>query len=193
MPSIVTRAELKDYCRDTITASDAFYDSALDAAELSVSQGCARQFVAAGAATPRVFRPSHPTVLRVDDCTAITSVSNFGSTVAAASYQLEPLNGRVASGEVRPFEQIRLLGTTWDPGNYDGQASVTVTASWGWASIPAPIKEAVKIIAKDILSNRDVRFGLVAVTDVAGITARTNPTVKQIIADYRRTEAFGIG
>ena len=61
-----------------------------------------------------------------------------------------------------------------------GAATVTVTARWGWQAIPSMIQESCKIIAKDVLMQRnsDIGFGLVAVTDAGGVGTRENWIVR---------------
>jgi len=127
----------------------------------------------------------------VDDCVEITSIVCATTTITA--YQTTPLNGIVA-GEARPIERIDLVtGQYFTYGTYsDLEATISVTARWGWNDIPEPIRFATLILAKDVLSNRDVRFGLVAVTDAAGIGARTNAEVRAAINAHRRVESWGI-
>lgn len=193
-PRYVSVSTFKDYARvETATADDTEIEAAINAAEQQLDIACQRRFVVATTATARVYAPQTLTLLRIHDTTTVTAVVNNGVTVAATDYQLEPVNGLTWAGEPVPYTQIRLLGTgEWDFGDFDGKASISVTGTWGWAAIPAPIVEACKVLAKDILGNRDVRFGLVAVTEAAGISARTNPIVRTAIDQYRRQEAFGI-
>lgn len=194
-PRYVSVSTFKDYARvETQTADDTEIEAALNAAEQQLDIACQRRFqVAAAPATARLYAPQTSTVLRIHDATTITAVVNNGTTVSSGDYQLEPVNGLTWAGESVPYQQIRLLGTgQWDFGNWDGKATISVTATWGWAAIPAPIVEACKVLAKDILGNRDVRFGLVAVTEAAGISARTNPIVRSAVDQYRRVEAMGI-
>ena len=192
MADFPTTEEIKDYVNDkTATANYALVEAARYAAIAQLNNDCQRRFVLATTASARVFVPESACLVRIHDCTTVTSVTNDGSAVAASLYQLEPLNGLSAAGETMPYDRIRLISGGVFYANA-GEATVSVTATWGWASIPYPIIEACKIIAKDILSNRDVRFGLVAVTDVAGVSARTNPVVAAAINSYKRVEAFGI-
>ena len=81
-----------------------------------------------------------------------------------------------------------------DAGALNGnEATISITATWGWAAIPARIEQAALIVAKEIITNRDeVKLGLVGFSDVGGVTARTNPIVRDTIAAYKRVEAFGI-
>lgn len=193
-PRYVSVSTFKDYARvETATADDTEIEAAINAAEQQLDIACQRRFVVASGATARLYAPQTLTLLRIHDTTTVTAVVNNGVTVAAANYQLEPVNGLTWAGETVPYTQVRLLGTgEWDFGDFDGKASISVTGTWGWAAIPAPIVEACKVLAKDILGNRDVRFGLVAVTEAAGISARTNPIVRTAVEQYKRQEAFGI-
>jgi hypothetical protein len=193
MGRYVAVSELKDWARSEIpTADDAWITAALTAAELTLDTACGRKFVVATTSTARVFTPAEcSSVLRIHDCTSVTTVVEDGTTLSSTGWQLEPLNGLSWSGEARPYDQIRLLDGDWWYTDFQ-RATISVTAAWGWAAIPAPVVEACKILAKDVLSQRDVRFGLVAVTDAAGIAARMNPLVRQTIEDYRRVESFGV-
>lgn len=195
MARYVTVEELQAYARDeTATANYATIEAALDAAEAELDNACQRRFEVAGVtATERVFVPASCELVRFHDCVAVTSIANRGSVVSGSAYQLEPLNALSAAGETWPYEQARLLSGLWDFGSSnDREATVTVTARWGWSAIPPQIVKACLILAKDIISNRDVRFGLVAVTDAAGIGARTNPIVASAIQSYARVESWGI-
>jgi hypothetical protein len=190
-----TVEQVQTFCRDeTPTASFGFYSDALDAAIMELNNGCARQFVVAGTPSARVYTPDSYSTVTIHDCTSVTSVVNDGATITPTAWQLEPLNGLSWAGESIPYTRIRLIdSTTFDFGLYNGkEATVTVTAAWGWPTIPSQIVSACYTIAKDIAANRDVRFGLVAVTEAAGISARTNPTVRTAIETYRRVEAIGI-
>ena len=209
--SIVPLADFKVYLRDELAAAtdDTIQQGALDAADLAINSATFRQFAIAGAASSRVFAPRSITdVLRIHDCTSVTAVVNDTMTVLPADYQLEPLNGiLMPSGEARPYDQIRYLSRQtasqsfynsastgnvwlWD----SGRATVTITATWGWAAIPVPIYEALKVLAKDIAGNRNVQNGIVGFTDAGAAAARTNTFVRAVIHDYRREEAkAGLG
>jgi hypothetical protein len=106
--------------------------------------------------------------------------------LTAGQYQLEPLNALTLAGESVPYTSIRRITGSWniDPA---GEALVSVTASWGWTAIPDRITQAALIIAKEIITNRDeVKLGLVGFSDVGGVTARTNPIVRDTLNHYRR-------
>ena len=192
-----TAEEIKDYVNDkTATANLPLVISARAAAIAQLNNDCQRTFVVAGSASARLYVPSSYEIVRIHDCTSVTSVTNDGNTIGSSLYQLEPVNAMSWTGEAVPYEQIRMIGSTaWEYGtNNTREATVSVTATWGWSSIPYPIVESCKIIAKDILMNRNsFGFGLAAITEQAGITARTNPFVAGAISTYRRAETFGVG
>lgn len=194
MGAILTVEQVKAYARNEIaTEDDDFIASAVDAAEAMLRDSTMRTWATAGAASARSYVPGRGVnVLRIHDCTTVTLVVENGVTVPAAAYQLEPVNGLSISGETVPYTQIRLInGHAWYTDA--DSATVTVTATWGWPAIPARIEQAALIIAKEILVNRDeVKLGLVGFSDVGGVTARTNPIVRDTINHYRRAESWGL-
>lgn len=195
MARYLTVEDVQAYARDeTSTLNAEFIETALLAAETQIDNDLQRRVEAVAddaVAVARVFVPSSWDVLRIHDCTEITAVTNNGTVVASADYQLEPVNGLSWAGESIPYTQIRLLSGYWYCDA--GRATVAVTAKWGWPAVPAPIKKACLMIAKDIIRSRDTTgFGLVGITDAAGVSIRANPMVRDALAPYRRVEAWGL-
>ncbi len=187
MPRYLTVEQVKAYHRNEIpTDDDEWIEAAIDAAEATLDQACQRRFVVATTATARVYVPNSCDRLRIHDCTTVTAVSNDGTTVAGADYQLEPLNGLSWAGESRPYEEIVLKSGWW---YVDGrEATVSVTATWGWSAIPARIVQAALIVAKNVLLKRDEEK-----LQLIGLSDRDSTIVNEAIAHYRRVEAWGIG
>lgn len=178
--------------RDTDLGDDTLLQAALDAATSQINETCARTFTVAGAATVRRYAPTGTGMLHVDDCTTVTSITFNGTLVDPTTYQLEPVNQIAPSGEWRPYSRIRrYLG--WWLTLMPGQATITVTATWGWLATPPAVIEATKILAKDVAKSREVAFGIAGFTDYAGIRVKPNQTVEALLAPYRRVESFGIG
>lgn len=77
--------------------------------------------------------------LFVDDIAATTgmTVTLDGEAVAAADYQLRPLNALVGP-EAEPYDRIVRLGTV----GWTLQSPIVVTAIWGWPAVPEAIKAA---------------------------------------------------
>ena len=192
--SYVSLEEFKVYLRSEIAgADDADLQQALDVADGLVNEMCARTFVVAGVAAARTFVPDprDGNILRIPDATTVTGISENGVALAVTSgYQLEPVNTMQWSGEVWPYSQIRRQTGPWY--TYRDTGTVTVTATWGWAAVPAAVKMAAKILAKDIIGHRDVKFGLVGVSDFGGVRARQALLVGDMLGRYRRSESFAI-
>lgn len=140
------------------------------------------------AATDRRF---HPTgigpILRIDDCVTVTTVD--GVAFDDTAYQLEPLNNRSTSGEWRPYTTIRSgRHRSWRGDNTFG--TITIGAVWGWTVIPAGAYTGVRLLGKEIADGKEIRFGLAALTDYAGIRARENPAVWAQIKGIARAESI---
>ena len=191
--SIVTAEAVESYYRSEITADRALVEVACLAVTSVIEQMCQRQFAVAGSATARTYVPRpQSTVLRIHDCTSVTTVvENSATLTAGTGYQAEPVQTVSWAGETTPYTQLRRLGGTWY--TYEGTGTVVVTAAWGWAAIPDAVTQAAYIGVKEILDAREVRFGIAAVTEFGPTRVRQNPMVAQLLAPYRRVESFGIG
>lgn len=192
-PRYLPVATFKQWWKTETTADDsALIEPAINAAELAIDNALGRRMVVAGSGSARVYAPNQcSNILRIHDATTVTSiVENTVTLTVGTDYQLEPLNGLSASGEAWPYFKVRKLSGHWYAET--GKATITVTATWGWAAIPFEVVESCKIIAADMLSNRDMRNGLVAITEAGGVGSRENATVRNMIDRYRRVEARGI-
>lgn len=191
----VSLTDYKTWLRNELGATDdTMLQASLDAGEVAVNEHCGRNFNAAGAPSARLFRPESPRLVIIDDCTSVTSVVENGAAVAASGYQLEPLNGRRPSGLAVPYDQIRRIYGDWymDGTDESGRATLSITATWGWAATPAPVIEATKILAKDILSQRDTRNGVAAFGEFGSLRVRLNPYVEQLLAPFVKSSATPI-
>ena len=192
MADFPTTEDILGYGRDENVENYDFTQAALAAAKTILNNSCGRQFVIASGSSARVFVPASYELVYIDDCTSVSSVTSDGQSVSASYYQLEPLNGRTVAGESVPYHKIRRITGLWSVGANPREATISVTATWGWAAIPSEIIEACKILTKDIIANRDVKFGIVDATEAGAIVARTNPVVRQAIDTYRRSVALFI-
>jgi hypothetical protein len=189
--SYVLLADFKSWVRNELgTAEDSILQAGLDAAVVAVNEHCGRSFTVAGAASARSFVPESYRLVIIDDCTSVTSVVENGAAVAASGYQLEPLNGRRPSGLAVPYDQIRrIYGDWYIDASDEGRATLVVTAAWGWAATPAPVIEATKILAKDILMQRDTRNGVAAFGEFGSLRVRLNPYVEELLKPFVKESA----
>lgn len=192
MTTLVDIDDFKNYVRDQVSTDDATTQAALDAATVMVADFCQRDFALAGTATARSYTPptSDTQVLRIHDCTTITSVVEDGATLSAGAYQAEPVNLVSWSGLTRPIEQLRRYGTPWFYNQ--GRSTVVVTATWGWSAVPASVVDATKIIAKDILVQRNNNSGVAGFGEFGAVRVRMNPIAIDLLRPLRRVEAFGV-
>jgi hypothetical protein len=187
---------------DSDTADDARLTLALQAASRGIDATCRRQFNDSGAASPRRFPAASAHLIEVDDFTgtAIVATDTAGTGVfdlawTSADFQAEPLHGIVGGIDGWPFWMLRALGAArfphWRhcPGRHadDGRAVVQVTARWGWAAVPAPIKEATLIVASETFKLKDAPFGVAGYGEYGAVRIRENPVASAMIAPYRRS------
>lgn len=195
----LTTAELKDYVHSELVTKDALYLDAILFAENELDKALQRKIVLADTvATTRVFSPPRcSSVLNINDCTEITAVLDYGVTLAATTqYMPLPLNGLDAAGEAWPYEGLQRLNGGYDTAwiNWGKPGTVSVTAKWGWPAIPSMVKGACRIIAKDVLLQGEVKFGLVGGIGFAGGGGGTqeNKLVLDTITRYRGTRSWGV-
>ena len=191
--ALFTTEELATYLRNEIPTEDyPDLDGVAIAAESLVTKVSGRKWVVASGSSTRYYAPRTvgQDLIRIHDCTTVTSVTNDGETVpvwasSTGGYQLEPINGLDWAGEARPYESIRYIGSRWKFDNY--RATVAVTATWGWAAIPEQVVRAGYVIAKDMWSYRNTE-------NTAGFEQFIEDKAKMLLKGYRREEAkAGIG
>jgi hypothetical protein len=171
------------------TMDDALLETAIESASRQIDGHCERVFYS-GTAT-RVYTPNDNFVTETDDIVSISSLmttsdgSGFDTTWTATDYQLEPLNG-VAGGLVSPATQIRAVG------NYiftviGKEATVQVTGTFGWSSVPVAIKQATLILAQRQFKRYDSPLGVAGFGDIGVVrVSRIDPDVASLIAPFRR-------
>ena len=182
--------------RFDIATSDTVDDTRLGEALASVSREieayCERQFNTDASATARVFRPRSSGVVVVDDFHTTTGLvvatdedgdGVYETTWDAADYQLEPLNGIVSGQSGWPFRRIVAVGSR--PFRCDRRPSVQVTAEWGWAAVPAPVKEACLISAAEMFKLGDAPFGVAGFGEFGPVRVRMNSRAQSLLAPYR--------
>jgi hypothetical protein len=185
----VSQADFDLYIGDEFGATESGLRLAsLKAAERMINEHCQRSFAVASTASARLFAPSGTPTLAIHDCTTVTAVSFNGAAVGSTLYQLEPI-ARSWSGLAEPYNSLRLLLSNWWIIN-PGEATVSVTATWGWVAVPDDVVEATKIIGKDILTQRRVTGNMATVGDFGG-TVRMNSHAMALLRPLRSVHAFG--
>ena len=187
--------ELKARLNITDDADDDALTNALAVASRGIESCTHRQFNDAGSATARVFPPESAWLAKVDDFSTTVGLivevdtsgdGTYSATWTAADYELHPLNGVVQGQSGWPYWKIRLVAPARYFPCHRRRASVRVTARWGWAAVPAPVKEATLILAEDVFKLPSAPFGVGGYGEYGRIRARENPNVWLRIAPYVR-------
>ena len=200
-----TLAEVKSALRigTADTVDDVLIDNCIGAASRLIDGYCNRQFWAYSSATTRVYQANSEYVCDIDDVYSLNSFvlktstfadGNFDVTWASTDVQLEPLNG-ILDGLSWSYDKLRAIGDYLFPtvnANYGEQALVQVTALFGWASVPEPIKQACIIQSSRIFKRYDSPLGVAGFGDLGAIRVSRflDPDMAQLVEPYRRMRMF---
>ncbi len=188
-------ADLKTRLDIADTTDDARLTEALSAASREIETWCDRQFNKATVASARVFRPLTAYTVLVDDFHTTDDLAvasdaaddgTYGTAWTAADYELEPLNGMVSGQSGWPYYRVRAVGSYTFPTCNRRAASVRVTAQWGWAAVPAAVKEACLVIASELFKLGDAPFGVAGFGEFGPVRVRMNSRAESLLAPYRR-------
>ena len=191
MGNYLALSELKSALQITGGSEDDFLNLAIDSSEKAIDNLCGRYFTQDGATSARVYRaqPYYAVVGDISTDTGLvgkTDTSGDGSydtTWTATDYQLEPLNNL---GKSIPARYIRAVGSNTFPVYGDGQAAVEVTAKWGWASVPTPVKQATLMLSSRMYGRKASPMGVIGVGDFGPVRiSRSDPDVAALLEEYR--------
>lgn len=179
----VTLDELRAYLKieATRTEMNAQLEAARTAATTFVERHCHRQFNKSDTATPRVFKVSGRTVW-VDDFYTTDGLLIDGAAWDSNSYDLYPLNGVYEGQTGWPFYGLRSC--------YHSSNTITVTAKWGWAEVPASIKQATFLQAGHLYKMADAPNGVAGMDQFGAIRIRSLPQVTDLLCDYVRSKVL---
>ena len=143
-------SELEDRLGTTDTGGH--YGVLLDAASRAVESFTGRQFNKTVTATARSYRAVDRLRLPVDDFHTITDLAIVvdGTAWAVTDVDPRPWSGVVNGQEGWPFFDLFAVDRTWP---WSRRGKIDVTAQWGWAAVPAPIREATLDVAAMLVSN----------------------------------------
>ena len=190
MTLYASTAQIKAALRITDSVDDSLISMAGSAASALIDGHAGRTF---GTVTEtRYFAPDNGYLLQIDDLagTALTletsTVSDqvFDVTWTPTEYQLEPLNGE-AGGLTWPYTRIRAIDVRLFPYAFN-EATVRITATWGWPSVPPTITQAAVIQAMRIFRRLDSPLGVAGFGDMGAIRVGRglDPDVAQLVQPY---------
>ena len=205
---LCTQASLRAYLGLQPTGDpsrDALLDDSINAASRAIEDYCGRHFYDSGAATARTFAPTDSHLLLVDDFSTTTGLvvktdenddGTYEITWTSSDYELDTT---VADGITGwPYRAIRAVGDYTFPlpaGRLLRRYTVQVTARWGWAAVPEPVRQATLQVAAELYRRKDAPFGISAVSEFGPlrISADSMRAVSSLLANYRRaSNTFGM-
>lgn len=184
-PDYCTTAELKSLLRIGDTDDDTELALAITAASRVIDRATNRQFGVVSAVEDRVYetawdRRRSVYVVEVDDfqtTTGLVVTDSNGDVTSNSALTLYPLR---AAAKGYPWESFTVPTIT---------PTVTVTAKWGWTSVPTPIKQATLLQASRIFKRKDSPFGVAGSPDLGSelrLLAKVDPDVEVIVGPFRR-------
>ena len=192
-----TAADLATYM--TVSAASYANDlaSAINTASREIDGWTARRFYADDAATARVFWSKDERIAIIDDAWQITSVklsSNDDGTydttyTSGVDFTPEPLNG-VADG-ISGMPTTRLRWSTPALPLRTKLPPLQITAKWGCATVPEPVRQACLIIAGEIFKLREAPFGVAGFGEMGAVRiGKMSPQAVQLLRPYRSGDSM---
>ena len=193
-----TLADVKAALRITDTIDDVLLENSINSASRMIDQYCNRYFYSTAAGEVRYFKALDAFNCWIDDCQVITEVrtaqSNpitFNQLWSSTDFQTIPAN-TYANGAYQPITGLIAIFNyffpTWQESNL-----VKVTGTWGWATIPEPIKFATIIQASRLYKRLESPLGVAGISDIGimRVGKGLDGDVQQLVEPYRlmRTNA----
>ncbi|PSL02881.1 hypothetical protein CLV30_109189 [Haloactinopolyspora alba] len=187
----VTAVELRDYMRFNDSEDDVELALAVSAASRAVDNRTNRQFGKVDTAEERTYaaewdRRRCRWLVEIDDVQDTTGLTvQTADGAAVDSYALEPVN---AKKESRPYTRL-VLRTLSTETLTSGEDEVTVSALWGWTTVPDAVKQATLLQASRFFTRRNAPFGVAGSPETGSemrLLARVDPDVAVALSPYVR-------
>ena len=201
----VQLAELARHVGTDTTIDSELLQFACTAASRSIDARCGRFFYQATSQTGYTF-PSTAWICRFDDfdiattagLTVTTDTTNDGTYATTwtvnTDYQAGPESGIVAGKTGWPITTLRAVGTKSWPIRYieTQRPTVRVVGTFGWPSVPAPIKEATYLLAAEQYKLKDAPTGIIGYGEYGAVRIRENPKIENLVLPFVKYGAAGI-
>lgn len=192
-----TAADLATYLTVSAVSYADDLANAINTASREIDGWCARRFYADTNATARTYWTKDPQVLMIDDAWTITSVKTssgddgtYDTTwTVGTDLVAEPLNG-IADG-LTGLPTWRLRWTTPTLPTNSKLPNVQVTAKWGWATVPEPVRQACLIIAGELFKLREAPFGVAGFGEMGAVrVGKMSPQAVALLRPYRTGDSL---
>lgn len=190
--------DLAAYLRnvDTTTNSGQITD-AINEASRQVDAYCGRRFFLDATSSARTYWTNDTRVLIFDDATAVSTIKlstgdngTYDLTYTVGTdYTLEPLNGRGSGLEGLPYWRARFT-TDVLPTNTSTPCA-QVTATWGWAAVPEPVRQACLILASEAFKLAEAPFGVAGFGEMGVVrVGKMSPKAADMLRPYRTGDSI---
>lgn len=192
-----TAADLATYLTVSAVSYADDLANSINTASREIDGWCARRFYADTNATARTYWTKDPQVLMIDDAWTITSVKTssgddgtYDTTwTVGTDLVAEPLNG-IADG-LTGLPTWRLRWTTPTLPTNSKLPNVQVTAKWGWATVPEPVRQACLIIAGELFKLREAPFGVAGFGEMGAVrVGKMSPQAVALLRPYRTGDSL---
>lgn len=196
-PDYATLAEGKAFIRVGDAVDDAEVAIWITAGSRLIDDRCNRQFGLEVAPVARTYRRP-PTLnretglweLEIDDLQTTTGLTVNGVAYASSGAVLLPDNAPL---EGKPW--TRIGQTTWPIMSYPGlPVSNVLVGQWGWTTVPAGTKSAIRLQLNRWGSRRDSPYGIAGSPDTGGelrLLSRLDPDVVTSLRGLTRRRRAG--
>lgn len=167
----VTVRELAAYISHPDQEEDDALEDAIHSASRAIDDYCGRHFYTSDTATARRYIATDYYCLKVDDIAVTTDLvvktddnndGTYETTWAASDYELDPIDGVVDGIPGWPYTKVHAIGSYAFPLASTGarRFTVQVTARWGWAAVPEPVRQSCLQVASEEFNRRHAPFGV---------------------------------
>lgn len=190
-PDYATVAQVKGWIRVPDAVDDTEIQAVVTAASRAIDHACGRQFGQSSSLEARTYEARYYDrrycrwLVETDDVQDVTGLTMAYGAVAITGASFRPLNATVLG---MPYTRMLIPNASV---SFSGasERAVTITARWGWSSVPTAVLQAVKIQASRLLSRRDSPYGIAGSPDVGSemrLLAKLDPDVEMLLSGYVR-------
>lgn len=189
-PDYVLASDLKAYLHISDTTDDAQIAFAITAASRAIDQATNRQFGLVSAPEERVYTARYDKtrsryVVEIDDLMTVTGLEITGESGAIDGYALQPGN---AEFQGKPWTRLVVHPDSAHMPTL-AEDGVTVTARYGWTTVPVAVQQAALLQASRFFSRRESPFGVAGSPDLGSelrLLAKVDPDVAIVLGPYTR-------
>lgn len=180
-------------------ADDGLLADSVNAATRAVDAHCAQRFEPTGTVEARALHgprddtlwlPSGWTIATTVGLVVKTDDNDDGTyeTTWTATTDYVCLAGAVGGdGWARPADRVFAVGgRSWPRLR---RPSVQITATWGWATTPEPVRRASLIVAAELWKLKDAPLGVAGFGEFGVVRVRDNPVAARLLAPFVHPQA----